>query len=166
MLRRLILPLLLAAFATGCATLPQRDPPQVTVAGIEPLQGQGLELRLLVKLRVQNPNDAPIDYDGVYVKLDVQGRTFATGVSDSRGSVPRFGEAVVAVPVTVSAFRMARQVVGAMGAMERGEAVEKVRYDLSGKLSGAGLRTVRFGAKGDLELPGAAGARAPSVGAR
>lgn len=166
MFRRLILPLLLAALCAGCATLPQRDPPQVTVAGIEPLQGQGLELRLLVKLRVQNPNDAPIDYDGVYVKLDVQGRTFATGVSDARGSVPRFGEAVVAVPVTVSAFRMARQVVGAMGAMERGEAVEKVRYDLSGKLSGAGLRNVRFGAQGELALPGAAGAPAPSAGAR
>ena len=158
----IVLLAMLAVLVSGCATLPQRDPPQITLAGIEPLQGQGLELRLLVKIRVQNPNDAPIDYDGTYVRLDVQGKTFATGVSDARGSVPRFGEAVVAVPVTISAFRMARQVVGAMGAMERGDAPSKIRYDLSGKFSGTGFRSVRFGAQGELELPGAGAGAAPA----
>ena len=64
----------------GCATL-QSDPLQVTVAGIEPLQGEGMELRLMVKLRVQNPNDAPIDYRGVALTMDVQGKTLASGVS-------------------------------------------------------------------------------------
>ncbi len=156
MFRRSMLFSILALSLAACATLPQRDPPQITVAGVEPLQGQGLELRLLVKLRVQNPNDAPIDYDGVYVKLDVQDKTFATGVSDARGSVPRFGEALIQVPVTVSAFRMARQVVGAMGAIEGGKAMDKVRYDLSGKFSGSGFRSVRFGSKGEFTLPGAA----------
>ena len=34
---------------------PQRDPLQVTVAGIEPLESQGMEMRMLVKLRIQNP---------------------------------------------------------------------------------------------------------------
>lgn len=155
--RLLSLALLASLLATGCATLPERDPPQITVAGVEPLQGEGLELRLLVKLRVQNPNDAPIDYDGVFVKLDVQGKSFASGVSDARGSVPRFGEAVVAVPVTVSAFRMARQVVGAIGAMERGQGADKIRYALRGKLSGTGFRSVRFGSQGEFALPGAAG---------
>ena len=155
MFRRSMLCSLLALSLAGCATLPQRDPPQITVAGVEPLQGQGMELRLLVKLRVQNPNDAPIDYDGVYVKLDVQDKTFATGVSDARGSVPRFGEALVEVPITVSAFRMARQVVGAMGAIEGGKGFDKVRYDLTGKFSGTGFSSVRFGSKGEFTLPGA-----------
>lgn len=166
MQRRLIALAMLASLFAGCATLPERDPPQITVAGVEPLQGEGLELRLLVKLRVQNPNDAPIDYDGVFVKLDVQGKSFASGVSDARGSVPRFGEAVMAVPVTVSAFRMARQVVGAIGAMERGQGADKIRYDLRGKLSGAGFRSVRFGSQGEVALPGAgAGAGAtPGTG--
>ena len=36
----------------GCASLQKRDPLQVTVAGIEPLEGEGMELRLNVKLRV------------------------------------------------------------------------------------------------------------------
>ena len=59
------------AASAGCAGMQRQDPLQVTVAGIESLPGEGMELRMLVKLRVQNPNDAPLDYDGVYVKLDV-----------------------------------------------------------------------------------------------
>jgi hypothetical protein len=37
--------------------------------------------------------------------MDVEGKTFATGVADITGTVPRFGEAVITVPVTISAFR-------------------------------------------------------------
>ena len=79
---------------SACSTLGMRDPPNVTVAGFQPLQGQGFEMRMLVKLRVQNPNDSSVDYDGISLKIDVQGNTFATGVSDERGTVPRFGESV------------------------------------------------------------------------
>src|SRR5215831_15881069 len=82
-------------FVVACATMQGRDPPQVTVAGFEPLEGQGMELRLNVKLRVQNPNDSPIDYNGVSVQMNVQGKSLATGVSPASGSVPRFGEAVI-----------------------------------------------------------------------
>lgn len=141
----------------ACTGLAPRNPLQVTVAGVEALPGEGLELRLLLKLRVQNPNDAPIDYNGVSVNLEVQGRTFATGVSDASGTVPRFGEAVISVPVTVSALRMARQVMGMMD----GEPVDKIRYDMSGKLNGAGFGYVRFRSQGEFTLPGPAVGGAP-----
>jgi len=140
-----------AAILLGaCAALQRTDPLQVTVAGIEPLQGQGMELRMLVKLRVQNPNDAPIGYNGVSVKIDVQGKTFATGVSDESGSVPRFGEAVIAVPVTASAMRMAHQALGMMGGAKK---IEKITYSLTGKLNGPTFSSVRFESSGDLDLP-------------
>ena len=135
----------------GCATLQGRDPLQVTVAGIEPLQGQGLELRMLVKLRVQNPNDAPVDYSGVAVEMDVQGKTFATGVSDASGSVPRFGEAVISVPVTVSALRMARQ---AVDLIQRGGG-GRITYEMKGKLNGAAFKSMRFRSQGEFDLPAA-----------
>lgn len=67
-------------------------PPWLAVAGIEPLQGEGLELRMLVKLRVQNPNDSPLDYDGVYVKLDVLGKTFASGAAMTPAACPVSGK--------------------------------------------------------------------------
>jgi LEA14-like dessication related protein len=144
---------LAALVLAACATLP--DPVEVTVAGVEPLPGEGMELRMLLKLRVQNPNDAPLEYDGASARLEVYGDTFATGVSDAAGTVPRFGEAIVAVPVTASFMRVARQVMG----VADGRSLGKIPYELSGKLSGPGMRSMRFSNRGELELPGAA--RAP-----
>jgi LEA14-like dessication related protein len=141
-----LVPLALA----GCATLPGRDPPVVTVAGIEPMQGEGMEMRMLVKLRVQNPNDAPIEFNGASVQLEVFGKSFANGVSDQAGTVPRFGESVVSIPVTISMLAIARQ---AMSAMNSGTVPDRVPYELSGKLSGNLFSSVRFSSKGELELP-------------
>jgi LEA14-like dessication related protein len=149
MSRRVILPALAVLLLSACAGLPSSDPLQVTVAGIEPLQGEGLELRMLVKLRVQNPNDAPVDYNGVYVKLDVQGKTFASGVSDASGSVPRFGEAVIGVPITVSVLRMVRQMMGVLD----GKPVNSIRYEMSGKLNRSTFRAVRFETQGEIAMP-------------
>jgi LEA14-like dessication related protein len=138
-----------ALFVAGCATLRGDDPLQVTVAGIEPLQGEGMELRLLVKLRVQNPNDAPLDYRGVALQMNVQGKTFASGVSDSSGTVSGFSEAVIAVPVTISALRMMRQAIG----MATDAGARKITYEMKGKLSGSLFGTRRFATQGDFELP-------------
>jgi len=133
----------------GCASLPNKDPLQVTVAGMESLPGEGMEIRMLVKLRVQNPNQSQIDFTGAYVKLEVLSKTFATGVSSESGTVPAFGEAIVAVPVTVSVLRMVRQVAG----MLDGQPVEKITYELSGKLNGGVFNTQRFSTRGEFEVP-------------
>ncbi|MFL6549668.1 MAG: LEA type 2 family protein [Povalibacter sp.] len=133
----------------SCASLPGRDPPEVSIAGMEPLQGQGLEMRFLLKLRVQNPNDSPIDYDGVSVQLNMQGKKFATGVSDATGNVPRYGESIISVPLTIPAFQVARQVIG----MTSQPATGKFRYELKGKLSAPGLGSTHFSNQGELDMP-------------
>jgi LEA14-like dessication related protein len=106
---------------------------------------------MLVKLRVQNPNDVPIEYDGVYVRLDVLDKTLATGVSDERGIVPRFGEAIISVPLTVSTLRV---VFGALGAIGGRQIPEKLNYRLEGKLAAVGFGSTRFQATGQLPLLG------------
>jgi len=135
----------------GCATLQGREPIRVIVAGVEPMQGEGLELRMLLKLRIQNPNDAPLDFNGVSVQMDVEGKRFATGVSDFAGSVPRFGEAIVEVPVSISVFGVARQAIDVMTRENQG----KLAYEMTGKLAGPAFNSVRFTSKGELTLPGA-----------
>ncbi|SAK54160.1 late embryogenesis abundant protein [Caballeronia temeraria] len=134
----------------GCAGFFNRDAMRVSVAGIEPLEGQGLEMRFAVKLRVQNPNDAPLDFDGVALDLDLNGRAFASGVSDQRGTVPRYGETVLSVPVTVSAFSVARQAFG----FASGDTVSKVSYTVRGKLAGGAFGGARFTDSGYVDLPG------------
>ncbi|MDX3905862.1 MAG: LEA type 2 family protein [Pigmentiphaga sp.] len=149
-LRRHALVALFALAAAGCAHLPGRDPLEVQVAGIEPLQGEGLEMRLAVKLRVQNPNDSVVDYDGAALELELNGRRFATGVSSERGSVPRFGETVLTVPVSVSAFNAIRQALG----MADSARLDDIPYVVRGKLSGGVFGTTRFSDEGTLSLPG------------
>ena len=134
---------------SGCASLPGREPVKVNLVGIEPLSGQGMELRMAVKLRVQNPNDSAIDYDGVFLDVDVQGSGFASGVSDEKGTIPRFGEAVITVPVSVSAGAVLRQALG----FASGGAPSKVSYSMRGKIGSSLLGAVRFQSNGQVDLP-------------
>ncbi|MGB5096391.1 MAG: LEA type 2 family protein [Porticoccaceae bacterium] len=145
--------LILLAFGVllqgGCAALQGHEPIQVMIAGIEPLPAEGLELRMLIKLRIQNPNDFPVDFNGVSVQMDVQGKRFATGVSDVSGSVPRFGETIIGVPVSVSVFGVARQAVDVLTSEYRGKLV----YEMSGRLAGPAFNSLRFTSRGELTLP-------------
>ncbi len=133
----------------GCAALHFREPIDVNLAGVESLQGEGLEFRMLLKLRIQNPNDMPLDYNGVSTRMDVQGKRFASGVSNAPGSIPRFGEAIVDVPMSISVFGIARQAVGFVLNEYRG----KLPYEITGRLAGSTINVVRFKSKGEITLP-------------
>ncbi|MCF7220679.1 LEA type 2 family protein [Marilutibacter chinensis] len=137
-----------AALSAGCASLPHHDPLSIDVAGIETLPGEGMELRLAVKLRVQNPNDSAIDYRGAALQMSLNGRRLATGVSDVAGTVPRYGETVLTIPVTVSALDVARQVA----ALADGDGGADWHYRIEGKLEGGLFGTRRFGDSGTLDL--------------
>lgn len=97
---------------SACALFPNRDPVNINVVGLEPLPSQELEVRFAIKLRVQNPNETAIDYNGIALDLEVNGHSLASGVSDQSGLIPRFSEAIVTVPVSVSAFSVLRQTLG------------------------------------------------------
>src|SRR5690348_10524294 len=119
---------------SGCATFAVNDPLRISVAGMEPLEGKGMEARFAVQLRVQNHGDKPLDYDGVALDLDLRGMSFASGVSDQRGTIPRYGETIITVPVTVPATAIIRHVFGfATGDQTR------VDYRLRGQLGGSGF---------------------------
>jgi LEA14-like dessication related protein len=133
----------------GCVTLPNTDPLNVSVAGIEPLPGEGLELRLAVTVRIQNPNDVAVEYSGTALSLELNGRDLANGVSDAAGTVPRYGETTLTIPVTISAFDMVRQALGFANAGE----VKEIPYRVRGKLEGGWFGTRRFTDEGTLDLP-------------
>ena len=134
---------------SACALFPNRDALHINVVGIEPLQSQDLEVRFAVKLRVQNPNETAIDYNGVAMDLEVNGRPLAAGVSDQQGSIPRFSETVLTVPVSVSAFSVLRQTLG----LSQTQSLNNLPYVLRGKLAGGLFGTVRFVDRGTLDLP-------------
>lgn len=148
LIRTLLVSFLLLTLG-ACALLPNRDPLNINVVGIESLPGQGLEVRLAVKLRLQNPNETAIEYNGVALDLDVNGRLLASGVSDQQGSIGRFSETVLVVPVSVSAFAALRQAVG----LTQTQSLDNLPYTLRGKLAGGLFGTMRFKDSGVLSLP-------------
>lgn len=141
--------LLTLLLLVGCAGWPMQDPVRAQLAGIEALPGEGMELRLAVKLRVINPNDTAIDFDGVALNIEVRGQDFASGVSDQRGQVPRFGETVITVPVTISAVALLRQALSFAQAQH-----ESLEVVARGKLSTGSFGSVRFESRGSFDLPG------------
>jgi LEA14-like dessication related protein len=148
----------LVFLAAGCAAIKQNEPLRISVAGMQPLEGKGMEARFAVQLRIQNHSDKPLDYDGIALDLDLRGTSFASGVSDQRGAIPRFGETVITVPVTVPASAILRQVFQ-IATSERNSAKTKVDYQLRGLLGGPGLAGGRhFDSTGELILPASGGA--------
>jgi len=144
-------PLLLMLLSlSACALFPHRDPLNINVVGIEPLPSQELEMRFAVKLRLQNPNETTIDYNGVALDLEVNGRPLASGVSDQTGSIPRYSEAIVSIPVSISAFSVLRQTLG----LSQTQGLDGLPYVLKGKLAGGLFGTMRFVDRGTLDLRG------------
>jgi LEA14-like dessication related protein len=141
---------------SGCASLQRSDPIQVTVAGIEPLKGEGLEIRMLVKLRIQNPNDAPLEFRGVSITLEVRGTTFASGVASDSGTVPAYGEQVVMVPVSIGALATLRQIFGWVT-----DDNPRFDYEMRGRLGGGLFGGVPFESRGELQLPRSSGTSRP-----
>lgn len=147
-LRHLCALLLITALA-GCASWAPRAPLHIDLVGLEPLPSQGLEMRFAVKLRVQNPNESAVDFNGLSLALDINGQPLARGVSDQRGQVPRFGETVISVPVTISAYSVLRQAWGASN-QQPGQSLP---YQLRGKLADGLFGTRRFSDSGQLTWP-------------
>lgn len=127
--------------------------PRVTVADLEGLPSKGLEMRFLLRLRVQNPNATNIDYDGLTLDLKLAGKAVASGVTNTKGTLPRYGETMVEIPVTVSTFNLLRQAWG----LTEGKGLDKgdgqgVPYELHGQI-GTALGRIPFDQKGTLNLP-------------
>jgi LEA14-like dessication related protein len=150
MARPVILLTAAALLLGGCGAFQHQDPLQVTLVGIEPAAGagEGLEMRMQLKLRMQNPNETAIPYDGIYVEVRLLNRNFGTGVSRESGTVPPFGEAVVAVPLEVSILGLAGDAMSLLG----GKGLDKIAYEMDGKLSSASSGTVRFKSQGELSV--------------
>jgi LEA14-like dessication related protein len=149
--RRMVLGAFTTAWMTGCAGWSSGSPLTVSVVDLSMLPGAGVEVRIMVKLRVQNASDSSVAYDGVSLELDLRGMPFASGVSAERGNVPRFGESLISVPVTISAAALLRQLLSL--ARSGDQARVRVSYAARGRLAGGILGGTRFESSGDIDWP-------------
>jgi LEA14-like dessication related protein len=141
--------LLAVLWLAGCSHLTAQDPINVALVDVEPLAGGDLELRFALKLRVQNPNDVALPYDGISLALSLNGQTLANGVSNSKGSVPAYGETLLTVPMSISAFSLLKQA----WSTAQNPPGERLPYRLTGKLGGGVFGPKRFTDEGALTWP-------------
>ncbi len=144
----------------GCAGLRLgMQKPEVTVANIRLLDGNLLEQRFLLTLRVMNPNTSEIAIEGLTFKVDLNGQPFAKGVGNQPVVVPRLGEAMVEVTATTGLGGLLRQLKAFKGR-------EKVDYRISGRLVTGNFGGIDFDQTGEVELPKglgeAGGAKSPA----
>jgi len=132
----------------GCAGLQLGlKKPEVTVSNIRLLDGNLLEQRFLLTLRVMNPNTSEIAIEGLTFKVDLNGQPFAKGVGNQPVVIPRLGEAMVEVTATTGLGGLLRQ----WKALGKGR--DKVDYRLSGRLVTGSFGGIDFDQTGEVELP-------------
>jgi LEA14-like dessication related protein len=146
-MRAVILACLLGLSA--CAGWGVREPLNVTIADITPLEMSVLEQRYAVKVRLLNPNDAEIAFDGVVFDLEINDKPFAKGVSSQGGVLPRFGEAVIEMQVVSGLQNILRQIAE----LQKGDRAG-FTYRIKGRLhSTGGLGSIPFDTKGEFAFP-------------
>ncbi len=143
------MPLACACMLSACASLWVHEPLNVTIAEFKPVEIGLLEQRYEVKVRLLNPNDSAVSFDGVAFDLEVNGKPFAKGVSDKGGTVPRFGEAVIDLQLVSGLQNILRQV----NDLAKGDRTS-VTYRIKGRLHLAGgIGSIPFESTGEFAFP-------------
>ena len=145
------LTLALAVLVAGCASLgTQLEAPRLSLVGIQLQDASFFEQRLLVRLRVQNPNDLVLPVNGLDVSFELDGEDFAEGVSARSFEVPALGEAEFDMLVTANAATAVLRILE----KGKGKRIETIHYRIRGKLSTrlGLLRSVPFDERGTISL--------------
>lgn len=106
-------------------------------------------MRLAVTLRIRNPNDGGVEFSGAALDLSLNGRRLASGVSNAAGLVARYGETTVMIPVTISAFNVARQLMGFINDPDP----SSVTFGIDGKLDTGLFGARRFSDEIEFSFP-------------
>jgi LEA14-like dessication related protein len=118
----------------GCGKFQKKtdEPPSVSLADME-LEGiKGLETIFRLRLRVINPDDAPLEISSVRCTLKVQGKSFAKGFSISQVTVPASGTATVPVRVYAGMADLLGSVIDLLQHNSRPD--KPLNYELTGSL--------------------------------
>ena len=123
---------------TGCAGSfmgPSMEQPTISISDLQLREVKALETIFMLELRIINPNDFPIDVQGVNCAVKIDGALFATGVSDMQQQVPPFGTVTVPVMVYASMFDVVGSVIQLLQeGNQRNTRQNPLQYELSGKI--------------------------------
>ena len=138
------------AFMAACAGVGKRlEPPSVKLADIRLESLNVLEAVFDVKMRVFNTNDTALQIRGIECKIDLNGKEFAIGVSESEVEVPSYGTALLPLQVYSSVFDIIKNAAGL-------PSKNQLDYRIKGKLrlGGSAFPSILpFESQGQISLP-------------
>jgi LEA14-like dessication related protein len=144
---------------SGCAALyGLKEEPKISIADIQIQDVKAMEGVFLIKLRILNPNDVPIDLHGINCDLELDGRHFANGIADSKQTVAAYGTAIIPVTVYASVLDMISSAVDLIHTADRTSSKGKqLPYTLRGTVVVAThgfQKEIPFKSAGEISLKG------------
>ena len=147
--------LVLSLVGIGCTSLGSLESPEVTLAGVQITEMTVFETTIETKLRIGNPNNEDLTFDGASFKLELDDRKIGRGMTPERHTIPRLSTEVVPVTFHVNnaaAILRIKEIldkqrvtytVWATLFLERGGGTRKLKSERSGEidLAEAGLGT-------------------------
>lgn len=132
----------------GCAIVPKLEAPKLTVVSLKLQGGDIFSQRVLVRMRVMNPNTRELPIEGLSYTIEVNDAELGTGGSSAPFTVPAMGEAEFDLQFTAN-------LAGALARLlTRRNSSETLDYRLRGNvnLSSGFLRRIPFDERGSVNL--------------
>jgi len=137
-----------ALLFAGCASTFKLEAPQLSVVSMNVQSADIFSQRMLVRMRVLNPNARELPVKGISYRIEVDGAELAQGLADTPFVVPAMGEAEFDVQVTANLATALTQMLGRKGSHDT------LDYRLVGSvsLSSGFLRRIPFDERGSVKL--------------
>jgi LEA14-like dessication related protein len=158
-LRSRIAVVMMAVLAlAGCAGFGKAlETPKIQLAHLRVKEARVFETVFALELRVFNVNATPLVINGIDCDMEINGETFATGVSAVQSEIPAMGTGLVPVEVYASTLEMARSLIEMAQRAGKAGAPAKMEYQLAGRLRLGGsalLPFLPFKSAGQVSLDG------------
>lgn len=138
------------ALLGGCSpALLHFETPKLAVVSVGGARGDLIQQNVVVRLRVQNPNDVELPVRGLTVALELNGEKFADGVAAREFTVPPRGEAEFDMEMRADAVGLALKLL-----RHRDAGSKVAEYRIKGKVDTklGFLHSIPFEEKGQIPL--------------
>ncbi len=139
----------LIVLLSACASItPQPDQFKVNISAIQMTESTLMEQRFAVKLRIMNRGRDSVSIDGMSFDIELNGKDFASGVSNEKITIEPFSEGVLSVSVTSTIFGILRQLHGLQQNKN-----QPFNYEISGSIYPANsFLNIPFKEKGEIDF--------------
>jgi LEA14-like dessication related protein len=135
---------------SGCAALYQSmERPRINIANVMPRDIKLFEQVFDLELRIQNPNDTPLEVNGLAFELELNDKRFATGVSNQSLVIDRLSSDVIHVEAITTLVGFVRQVAEYQQTQN-----PRLTYRIKGSIySGSAGTKLHFDDSGEIKIP-------------